>query len=187
VRIPLPSDERPAPKSYDGARPRASRRAQERRQRERRKLLIRGAAAAVVVVAIGAVIATAPPAAVPINTTLSQHVTIQIFMNGSNVVIPAHIGINATRWIDHSLDAFSINSTQAAIHTHNTTGSVHVQLKKWHPCTLGDFFSIWGASFNSEHLLSYTGTVTVTVNGKPNGDFRGLVLQEGQVIVIRAG
>ena len=181
------SEEQDDPKGYDGAPHRASRRARERRQRQRRQLLYRVTALAIVLVAIGAVIAAAPPAAVPINNALSQHVSLQLYINGSKVVIPAHIGINRTLWIDHGLDGFAINKTQAAIHTHNLTGSVHVQLKTWHPCTLGDFFSIWGATFDSAHLLSFTGTVGVTVNGKPNGEFSSLILQEGQTIVIHAG
>ncbi len=180
------------PKPEKGGRPggpksRASRRALERSRRRRRRLALQVAAAAVAVVALAALIG--PPAPLPsaVNTALSQHFQLDLFINGSQLVLAAHIGVNKTLWKDHSLDSYSANKSQAAIHTHNTTGSVHVELRAWHPCHLGEFFSIWGASFDSTHLLGYVGTVTVTVNGKPNSEFRNLLLQEGQNITIRAG
>jgi hypothetical protein len=155
--------------------------------RRQRKLALQVAAAAIAIVALAALIGPAGPAPISVNTALSQHFVLDLYINGSQLVVPAHIGFNKTLWKDHSLDSYSYNKSYAAVHTHNTTGSVHVELRAWHPCHLGEFFSIWGAPFDNGHLLSFVGPVNVTVNGKSNADYRNLILQEGQHIEIRAG
>ena len=173
----------PGPKRHVSKRERQ--RALARRQRLRKMLMFGAAAAAVV-----AVVAIFPPGAPPqgsLDVALSQHVHIDLFINGTQVTIPAHIGVNQSLWRDHKLDTYSSNQTEAAVHTHNQTGSVHIALRTWHACTLGDFFKIWGVPFDSGHLIGFVGPVAMTVSGARSDAFGGLVLQEGQQIVIRGG
>jgi len=127
----------------------------------------------------------------PLNTSLHQHPILQIyvegqtFQNGPLYPLPANIGIDPSMWKDHTMDQYAEMGTMSPIHTHDSSGEIHLEMSSWHPCTLGDFFSVWGQPFDRDGVLSYRGTTTLTVDGQPSEAFRGLVLQHGQQIVIR--
>ncbi len=101
------------------------------------------------------------------------HFSLTIVINGTNYVIPANDGI------------FSIpgNSCFRPIHTHDTTGTIHVETDRNRNYTLGDFFQVWGnwennarrAVFNSTEIFGAHAvnghTLTMTVNGNPNTSF----------------
>jgi len=74
------------------------------------------------------------------------------------------------------------------IHTHDSTGTLHVESPCVRDYTLGDFFSIWGQEFNStcimEHCNDGTHSVRMSVDGSPSDAFESLVLKDGQYIVI---
>lgn len=122
-----------------------------------------------------------------LNTSLHQHPNIEIRLNGEVVVIPGDIGIDPARWQDHSMDAYGEMAAMSPLHTHDSSGQIHLEMGRWHACTLGDFFSVWGEPFDRGALLSYVGSVSMTVDGIPNEEFRSLVLQDLQRIVITAG
>jgi hypothetical protein len=74
------------------------------------------------------------------NETLAIHVHpwIQIKINGEQVTIPAYIGIK------------SVNGEECVepIHTHDNSGIIHIEASERRNYTLGDFFSVWKATYS---------------------------------------
>ena len=92
-----------------------------------------------------------------------SHPSLVININGLTSPIPTNIG--------------SEGGCHRSLHTHDATGTVHVETDQDRDYTLGDFFLIWGntandaslAIFNSTQIFTNkvdaTHTLTVTVNG----------------------
>jgi len=154
-----------------------------RAARNRRKRILQLAA---VLISVGAAVALLSLSTRgTVNASLHQHPHLEIYIQGSAVAIPTDIGIDPSLWHDHSMDEYRQMETMSPIHTHDAGGTIHLEMGKWHPCTLGDFFDVWGQPFGPGEALSYRGPVSLTVDGKPNNEYRDLVLQDGQQIVIR--
>jgi hypothetical protein len=86
------------------------------------------------------------------------HALIHIYNDGLLVEVARNIGI------DPKTKAYS------SVHTHDTSGIVHMESEKPFKFTLGDFFAIWGVPFGSKSLGSLKNDgdkqVRVYVNGK---------------------
>ncbi len=102
------------------------------------------------------------------------HPWLQIRVNGKPVTIPAYIGIK------------SINGAECIepIHTHDSSGIIHIEANDKRNYTLGDFFAVWKATygnitingqirpvvFNATDLFGFrvdrTHTIVVLVDGK---------------------
>ena len=68
-------------------------------------------------------------------TALHIHQHIDVFVNGRRVMVPAGIGIDpAGRFI-------------SPLHTHDTTGVIHVESPSVKPFFLGQFLGVWGVRF----------------------------------------
>ncbi|HEY7631627.1 MAG TPA: hypothetical protein VH817_13035 [Thermoleophilaceae bacterium] len=96
----------------------------------------------------------------PPQTDIGYHVhaDLQVYINGKKTTVPANLGIDPQgRFI-------------SPIHTHDTSGVVHMESTKYYPFTLGEFVNIWGVDFNNNQLGEYkTGNGNVLqlwVNGK---------------------
>ena len=77
------------------------------------------------------------------------------------------------------------------IHTHNTSGLIHVESTENLPFRLQDFFRVWGRTFSRNDILDHaTGAgekITMTVNGRPSQAFGSLLLKKDQQVVIHYG
>jgi hypothetical protein len=107
------------------------------------------------------------------NLKLHTHQDLTIMIDGVKQIIPGNIGLG--------------NNLMRPVHTHDGTGHIHTEAPCIRDLTLGDFFDIWNKPFNENQILdktSETGTISLTVNGKLNTDFRNLILRDGQNIVI---
>jgi hypothetical protein len=75
------------------------------------------------------------------------------------------------------------------LHTHDSSGIIHVESPLSRTFLLGDFFAVWGRIISPQQVLRYhadaTHRITMTVDGRPSTAFGSLVLQDGQQIVIR--
>jgi len=70
------------------------------------------------------------------------------------------------------------------LHTHGPDFVIHVEYPTESVFTLGDFFLVWG----DENPYREVGFVGASVNGEPyEGDYRTLILEDGQRIVIEFG
>jgi hypothetical protein len=64
----------------------------------------------------------------------------------------------------------------APLHTHDTSGTIHVESNTNRPYTLGQFLDIWaGLNLNGK-------TVSATVDGKSVSDYRNILLKDGEQI-----
>lgn len=113
-------------------------------------------------------------------SVLHIHQHIDLLINGTVVPIPADIGINnAAGFI-------------SPIHTHDTTGVIHIESNTARDFTLGQFFDIWGVRFTPDSIGGYktsaTSTLAVYANGSlVPGDPRSLVLTAHQEILVVYG
>ncbi|HUY71200.1 MAG TPA: hypothetical protein VMV08_03090 [Gaiellaceae bacterium] len=143
----------------------------------------------------------------PLRGTLYRHdhVHLDLFVNGKKVTVPAGIGLAepvdngpcpntglgtqgdcATRHI------FTAQVANSPIHTHSTSGIIHIEPDRPGVFTLGQFFDEWGVRLNSGCLGSYCAgggkQLRVYVNGKrSSGNPRSIVLTNHQEIAVAFG
>src|SRR5438270_13984306 len=84
------------------------------------------------------------------------HPHLDLYVNGRKALIPANVGIDASMWKSHTYNAFMGDMGAAAIHTHDSSGILHVESSVTRNYTLGDFFNIWGMNLKGDkmHLSS---------------------------------
>ena len=94
------------------------------------------------------------------------HSKLAIVVDGLQEVIPANVGL--------------VNNCMAEIHTHDTTGALHVEALAANKIRrLKDFFTVWGKSINRDGY-----GLIMTVNGQPNFELGELILKDAQQIVL---
>lgn len=107
-------------------------------------------------------------------TQFHIHPVLKIIINGQEQEIPANIGIEVT--------------CMKALHTHDTTGIIHVEAPVKRDFTLADFFAIWGKSFTKDQILDSkvddNHSIKETVNGQEVQDYENTVLRDKDKIVI---
>jgi hypothetical protein len=108
------------------------------------------------------------------------HQHLDLYVDGRPVPVPADIGINRTA------------SFLSPIHTHDATGTIHVESPVVRNFTLGEFFDVWGVRFDGHcvgGVCDGSGRVlSVFLDGKPSaGDPRALVLTADEEIVVAIG
>ena len=99
------------------------------------------------------------------------HQHLDIFVNGKKETVPASIGIYDGQFLTE-------------LHTHNTTGVMHVESDKVRDFSLGEFFGVWGVRLTSSCIGGYCRPKTpwkLYVNGAPySGDPSKIVLIKHQ-------
>lgn len=113
-------------------------------------------------------------------TVLHIHQHLDLYIDGKSVAIPEGIGVNDTAGFI------------APIHTHDTTGIIHVESPVVQDFTLGQFFNIWGVQFSDQCIGGYCNTDTkklqVYVNGqKIENNFQNIKLEAHQELAIIYG
>lgn len=104
------------------------------------------------------------------NASVIQHThqQLSITVDGENETVPADIGLTG--------------GCHRAIHTHDTTGQIHVEAQDRRDYTLGDFFKVWSKTIEREGY-----NLEMTADNLPiNQELReGLVLKDEQEIVLK--
>jgi hypothetical protein len=108
------------------------------------------------------------------------HQHLDVYANGDHVTIPAQIGIDANGGFISDL------------HTHDTSGIMHVESPTQRTFTLGQFFAVWGVQLSPSCIggLCKTGDkrLHTWINGAPvTADPTRIVLEEHQEIVLAYG
>lgn len=107
-------------------------------------------------------------------TQMHIHPTLEIFINGRSQTIPANIGIGQ----------FCFN----ALHTHDSSGVIHVESPIQMDFKLSDFFAVWKETFNKNQILDYKAdaahTIRETVNGIETKDYENTILHDEDQIKI---
>lgn len=113
-------------------------------------------------------------------TALHIHSRLRVSVSGRAVTVPADIGISYTE------------QAMAALHTHDTEGTIHVESPVVRDYTLGEFFDVWGVLLTKRcigsHCAGNGDQLRVFVDGDPaTGNPRSVDLAEGQDIVVAFG
>jgi hypothetical protein len=113
-------------------------------------------------------------------TTMHEHANVQVFVHGTKEPVPTDIGINASK------------GTIQSIHTHDDTGTVHLESSVSREFTLADFFGVWGIRFTPSCLGAYcnddANQLQVFVDAEEvTGDLQGVQLDDQSVIVVTYG
>jgi hypothetical protein len=113
---------------------------------------------------------------------MHEHSNLQIFVNGEPQPIPTDIGI------DTSDDPAYV----ASLHTHDDTGTVHMESSVSRTFTVGEFFDIWGVRLSPSCMGAYCqdaeNRLRVFVDGEEvTENVRDVALDDQRVIVIAYG
>jgi hypothetical protein len=107
------------------------------------------------------------------------HAVLRVYVNGQQVQVPADIGIDPEgRFL-------------APLHTHDTSGVIHMEASQAYPFTLGQFFTIWGVKLTNSQLGAYVAggasVLAVYVNGTRVSDPLGYVMKPHDHILVAYG
>jgi len=108
-------------------------------------------------------------------------------IDGKPATVPSQIGIDPSLWKDHSLDQYGMQamsdgmSGMAPLHTHDASGTIHIESKVNRNYTLGEFLNIWGG------LDANGKTVKATADGKSVSGYKDLILRDGEQINLQVG
>lgn len=110
--------------------------------------------------------------ALPVNFHVHPELTIMVL--GEKITVPENIGLSPV--------------CHRVLHTHDTSGVIHVEANFKQDFTLGDFFSLWGKPLSPSQILDYIvdaeHELAMTVDGQPSQVFGELVFEDGQKIVL---
>ncbi len=102
------------------------------------------------------------------------HPELTIVINGEKEVLPPDIGLTPT--------------CMNAIHTHDSSGIIHVESPVQKDFTLGDFFAVWQKDFSKDGILDETvdasTQIIVTVNGEVVDTYENTMFRDKDKIVI---
>jgi len=112
-----------------------------------------------------------------------DHATLQIFINGEQEVIPANVGIMT--------DICNKDGEEMhAVHTHDSSGKLHIESNEDIDIPIGVFFDIWGHHFDETGIFEYrvnsTHELVMTVGGQEINDYDDyLLINTSDIIEIR--
>jgi hypothetical protein len=108
-------------------------------------------------------------------SVIHVHQHLDLFVNSKKVALPAQIGIYAQSWLTE-------------LHTHDTSGIIHVESPSKRSFYLGQLFGEWGVKLTPTCVGTQCGKLSWWVNGKKQtGDPAGLVLKNHEEIAIVLG
>lgn len=109
-------------------------------------------------------------------TAYHIHAHLTIYINGQPIAVPQGVGIASDQ------------SCFYWLHTHDSTGVVHIEAPQTASLTLQNFLDIWGREFSTlgyQNELASSAGWTVYVGGKQvQGDFKSVVFTPHKVITI---
>lgn len=124
------------------------------------------------------------PSAATNNMLMHNHVSLNVTTGGKPIIVPSYIGIMQTGifadpslFADHSLDKYGMEG-MSPLHTHDSSGLIHVESNTVRNYTLGEFLDIWrGLNTDGKNVIAL-------VDGKPVSDFRNITLNDRAKIIL---
>ena len=112
-------------------------------------------------------------------TVVHIHPRLRVAVEGDPVEVPTDIGISY------------VEQAMAALHTHDTEGTIHVESPVARTFTLGQFFDTWGVRLTKTCVGGYCASgdkrLQASVDGAPAVSPRAIPLVDGQEIVLAFG
>jgi hypothetical protein len=118
------------------------------------------------------------------------HPRLNVTLNGKSLVIPSGVGMNTTLWNDHSLDRYGMQPMKmttkdmsmimqgmSPLHTHDTSGVIHVESNEFRNYTLGQFLQNWGIDIDGKE-------VKLSVNGNNVMDYKNYILADKDQMIL---
>jgi hypothetical protein len=149
------------------------------RRRRKRNMIILIIPIVAAVVAFGVASTSLYSTQGPKPLVVHIHPHLNVTFDGDPIRVPSQIGIDSSLWKDHSLDQYGTPGF-APLHTHDASGTIHVESTINRNYTLGEFLNIWGLDTNGK-------TVSASVDGKPVSAFRDIILRDGEQINLNVG
>lgn len=149
------------------------------RHKRRQNILKIGIPVAATAIVLGIVFAIQASEQGTIGTKMVMHIhpQISVKVNGQPIIVPENVGIDQTLWKDRSLDKYGMQG-MSPLHTHDSTGTIHVESSAKRDYTLGEFLDVWGGL----DTASSGKIVKVAVNGQPVSDWRNHILKDKEQI-----
>jgi sulfur carrier protein ThiS len=113
-----------------------------------------------------------------IKMVMHIHPQLSVKVNGQPIIVPENVGIDKSLWKDHSLDKYGMQG-MSPLHTHDSSGTIHVESSIERDYTLGEFLDVWDG-FDAANDK----TVKVIVNGQPLSDWRNHILEDKEQITL---
>lgn len=109
-----------------------------------------------------------------------KHANLQVAIDGTPITVPQDIGIakigantESLLYSNHTLDKYGVG--MSPLHTHDPTGTIHVESNVVRDYTLADFLNIWkGLDIDGK-------VVEASVNGKPVSDYKNIILNDTNI------
>jgi hypothetical protein len=146
-------------------------------------LLLQLSGGLIVVVVFGLLLVIESSAATN-NMLMHNHVSLNVTIGGKPIIVPSDIGItqaglfaDPSLFADHSLDKYGMEG-MSPLHTHDSSGLIHIESNTVRTYTLGEFLGIWkGVNTEGKNVIA-------SVEGKPVSDFRNIPLNDKTKIVL---
>ena len=114
------------------------------------------------------------------------HSHLAIYKDGVRLAVPPFLGVVGDDTVANTFCIYPL-------HTHDSTGTIHIEPVDNNPITLGQFFNIWGQPLTRTNVAGQTGASVVVYlkDGgnlrKYQGDLAGIELKSNRSIVIQIG
>jgi hypothetical protein len=116
------------------------------------------------------------------------HSNLNVTVNEKSLIVPNGIGINSTLWNDHSLDKLGterkttifgmITPAMSPLHTHDSSGTIHVESTEYRNYARGQFLNILGMPpEGSKVILFFDGNSTENYNNYVLKDRENMILK----------
>jgi hypothetical protein len=118
------------------------------------------------------------------------HAHLAVYVNGRQETIPYGIGVLPPLQLQQTVEGpFVVGGTAFYwLHTHDSSGVIHIESPVVRRYTLGEFFDIWGQPLGPTQVGPVRGPVTVRVDGRTvTGDPRDVPLAAHSVIQLDVG
>jgi hypothetical protein len=147
---------------------------------DQKKLLKIGIPVAAVVAVLGIVFGIQVNEQGPMGMKMVMHIhpQLSVKVNGQPIIVPENVGIDKSLWKDHSLDKYGMQG-MSPLHTHDNSGTIHVESSIERDYTLGEFLDVWGGIDTANDKI-----VKVIVNGRPLSDWRNRILEDNEQITL---
>ena len=110
-----------------------------------------------------------------------DHSNLKIYLDGQQRLIPANVGINSEICNGET-------ENMHAVHTHDSTGKLHIESNTDIDIPIGVFFDIWGVHFNETGIFEYrvndTYELVMSIDGVLTSEYDDYLLVNGKEIVI---